>query len=125
MINSNLVVHCKRAKYDVYIGRSPDPIKGLYGNPFSHKPDSLSLVVVENIDQAMIYCRRWLNEGEDFLIEIKIYPPTDLFKELMARRERILNNLPKLKGKVLGCWCKIKGPEMCHGDILAEMASNT
>lgn len=31
--------------------------------------------------------------------------------------ENILPELQKLKGKVLGCWCK---PKMCHGDVLIE-----
>jgi hypothetical protein len=30
----------------------------------------------------------------------------------------MLNNLIKMRGKTLGCWCK---PEKCHGDILVEI----
>lgn len=29
-----------------------------------------------------------------------------------------LEELKKLKGKTLGCWCK---PDLCHGDVLVEM----
>jgi hypothetical protein len=29
-----------------------------------------------------------------------------------------MNQLIKLKGKNLGCWCK---PDKCHGDILLEI----
>lgn len=32
----------------------------------------------------------------------------------------LVNNLLKLKGKKLGCWCK---PNDCHGDILVELIS--
>ncbi len=32
--------------------------------------------------------------------------------------EKLINELLKLKGKTLGCWCK---PEKCHGDILIEL----
>lgn len=32
----------------------------------------------------------------------------------------LLEALPELKGKILGCWCK---PQDCHGDILARMAN--
>jgi hypothetical protein len=30
----------------------------------------------------------------------------------------LLNALPELRGKILGCWCK---PQACHGDILVRM----
>jgi hypothetical protein len=32
-------------------------------------------------------------------------------------------DLPTLRGKVLGCWCKQKGDEPCHGDVLAELVN--
>ena len=38
---------------------------------------------------------------------------------LLANPE-LLEKLPELKGKVLGCWC---APEACHGDILSELAN--
>ena len=30
----------------------------------------------------------------------------------------LMNQLPELKNKVLGCWCY---PEKCHGDILFKL----
>ena len=33
----------------------------------------------------------------------------------------LVKDLPELKGKTLGCWCK---PEGCHGDVLVEMLRN-
>lgn len=47
-------------------------------------------------------------------------------KCLELYREHILNSdlknqLPELKGKVLGCWCC---PDPCHGDILVELLKN-
>jgi len=30
----------------------------------------------------------------------------------------LINSLPELQGKILGCWCK---PKACHGDILVRM----
>lgn len=32
----------------------------------------------------------------------------------------LMNSLPELEGKILGCWCK---PKACHGDILADLAN--
>jgi Domain of unknown function (DUF4326) len=31
----------------------------------------------------------------------------------------LLDNLPDVRGKVLGCWCK---PKPCHGDAIARLA---
>jgi hypothetical protein len=90
---SKFVVHCKKEKYDVYIGRAV-PRAGLkasaWGNPFVLGKHGTR-------EEIMKQYRAWLLNNP----------------ELMAR-------LPELKGKVLGCWC---APEACHGDILAELAN--
>ena len=87
------VVHCKKAAYDVYIGR---PSK--WGNPFTHIADrkTKAQFVVADRDAAIAAYRAWI-----------VQQP-----ELMAA-------LHELQGKTLGCWCK---PQSCHGDILAELA---
>ena len=87
------VVHCKKARYDVYIGR---PSK--WGNPFTHIRDrkTQAAFVVGSRDEAVAAYRSWLLTHPD----------------LMAA-------LPELKNKTLGCWCK---PHRCHGDVLAELA---
>ena len=41
------------------------------------------------------------------------------FREWFPTQPHLVEALPELQGKVLGCWCK---PEACHGDILAEFA---
>ena len=39
---------------------------------------------------------------------------------VMSRKD-LMNSLPELYGKVIGCWCK-KTPEIsCHGDVLVEL----
>jgi hypothetical protein len=78
------VVHCRRAKFDVYIGR---PSK--WGNPIKLKKGDDRAVVLERY-------RIWL-----------------------LGQSHLLADLHELRGKVLGCWCK---PELCHGDVLAELA---
>lgn len=91
-----LVVHCKRAPFDVYIGRSSYGMESAgWGNPFrlergNDGPRSRALVIAAY--------RRWLLEQPD----------------LVARAKR------ELRGKVLGCWC---APLPCHGDVLAEIAN--
>lgn len=87
------VVHCKKDRYDVYIGR---PSK--WGNPFTHISDRKTRAefVVESREEAVAAYRAWIVEQP----------------ALMAA-------LHELEGKTLGCWCK---PQSCHGDILAELA---
>lgn len=104
------VVHCKRESYDVYIGRPSDVkyIKQHFGNPFSHKENSKAEVLVETVQDAVEQFEKWLR-GEDW-------------KELeQERRKWILKNLHKLLDKKIGCWCKIKGTEPCHGDIYIKL----
>lgn len=86
------VVHCKKEKYDVYIGR---PSK--WGNPFSHKEETLAKFKVNSRDEAVEAYRKWITEGDG---------------------KHLLNDLHELDGKILGCWCK---PKACHGDVLIEL----
>lgn len=83
------VVHFKKEKYDVYIGR---PSK--WGNPYSHKEGTLAEFKVNSREEAV---RK--------------------FEEYLISNEDLMKDLPSLKGKVLGCWCK---PKACHGDILVK-----
>ena len=90
---SQWVVHCKKDRYDVYIGRAV-PRGGfkasIWGNPFKLGKDSTR-------EEVMKKYRAWLLANPD-----------------------LLKRLPELKGKILGCWC---APEACHGDILSELAN--
>jgi hypothetical protein len=95
MIVKSRVVHCKKEKYNVYIGR---PSK--WGNPFTHWPDGTTLAkhVVEDREAAVNAYREWITNGDG---------------------KHLLNDLHELKGgKILGCWCK---PQACHGDVLLEL----
>ncbi len=80
-----LVVHCKKAAYDVYIGR---PSK--WGNPFVIGKDGNRDEVIAKYEQYLI------------------------------SNTELMNALPELKGKILGCWCS---PKTCHGDILVKYAN--
>jgi hypothetical protein len=89
------VVHCKRAEYDVYIGR---PSK--WGNPFSHKPQTLAETKVDTRDDAIQMYRIWLTKAlKDGVIS--------------------LEEIAALDGKTLGCWCH---PKPCHGEVLLQAA---
>lgn len=96
------VVHCKREPYDVYIGRGPDPKTGKpgpWGNPF--KIGEVHDGVTLDRDSCLVTYEQWLMESNQGLI--------------------LMDRLPELTGKVLGCWCH---PQHCHGDILAKLADN-
>lgn len=100
------VVHCKKSKYDVYIGRPSE-----YGNPFTHKKDQKTLAhqVVSSKYEA-------IKKYRDYLVE---HP---------EKIEDILD----LKGKVLGCWCCVKlsiGKSSirhmhCHGEVIAALCNS-
>jgi hypothetical protein len=100
----SLVVHCQKAPYDVYIGRGQGSI---FGNPFTHKEGTQAEVVVASRAEAIQAFRDWLAGAAWQDVEPE-------------RRQAILDALPTLKGKVLGCWC---APLACHGDVLAELAN--
>lgn len=41
------------------------------------------------------------------------------YREWIMNQPELLKEIPKLKGKRLGCFCS---PKPCHGDVLAELA---
>ena len=98
------VVHCKKEKYDVYIGRVSNS-KFHYGNPFTHKKDTLASVVLGSREECIEAFRKWVLQEDYMHIEPE-------------RRNWIRENLHTLKGKTLGCWCK---PQSCHGDVLLAL----
>ncbi len=88
--STTVVVHVRKALYDVYIGRAmPGFAASRFANPFRIGPDG---------SRAMV-----LSRYRSFL------------RDLLARDPQAREALEDLRGKRLGCWCK---PEDCHGDIL-------
>lgn len=93
------VVHCKGADpWDVYVGRP-----SVFGNPWSHKADTLAKFRTKTVEQAVNNFEIWLN-GTGF---------KDVLQE---ERKRLLERLPELTGKVLACWCDDDKP--CHARVL-------
>lgn len=88
------VVNLYKEPYDIYIGRAGKGQNGYFGNPFQLKGRPRGSTLED-------YRRYFYNRIE-----------TDSeFKE----------NVLKLKGKTLGCFCK---PNPCHGDIIKEYLDN-
>lgn len=90
------VVHCKKEKFDIYIGRKNK--KYHFGNPFEIGKDGNRHEVVEKF-------RLWITKKDYQDIEPK-------------RRDWIIDNMWRLKNKILGCWCS---PRECHGDVYVEL----
>jgi hypothetical protein len=87
------VVHCKKERFDVYIGRP-----SIWGNPFSHHVRTKAQYQVATREEAIQKFEEWFLARPD-----------------MVSRARV-----ELRAKVLGCWCS---PLSCHGDVLARIAN--
>ncbi len=90
---ARLIGHCKREKYEIYIGRdvSWSGLKSsVWGNPLVAGKDGTR-------EEVMVNYRVWL----------------------LANPE-LLEKLPELKGKVAGCW---HAPEACHVGTLSGLAN--
>lgn len=78
--------------YDVYIGRGSK-----WGNPFAHVASRYETIQVATREEAVRQHAKW----------IKTQP-------------KLLEALPELRGKVLGCHCG--EDQACHGHTLALLA---
>ncbi|MGK7344994.1 MAG: DUF4326 domain-containing protein [Candidatus Nitrospinota bacterium M3_3B_026] len=87
------VVNVKHGPCDVYIGRPHPRYPGgsIWGNPYKTPPFSRP----ESIRKYRRHIKRKLKENPELREELE-----------------------KLRGKRLGCWCK---PYPCHGDVLVEL----
>ena len=86
------VVNVKHDDYEVYIGNAMGWSYGLKRS-------------------------KWYNPykiGRDGNREEVIYK----YRQYLLNSPDLMKDLPELKGRVLGCWCK---PEACHGDVLIEL----
>lgn len=91
-----MVVHCKKEKFDVYIGRG-----GMFGNPYTHlEGKTLAKYKVASRNEA-----------------VEAYEP--YARERMKNDEEFKKAVAGLWGKVVGCFCT---PLRCHGEILVRLA---
>lgn len=73
-------------------------------------------------DDYDVYIGRPSKWGNPFLIgkDGTRYEVMLKYLSWLRNQPELLDALPELKDKVLGCWCD---PEPCHGDILACLAN--
>ncbi len=84
------VVHVKKDSCDVYVGRGKNSI---FGNPFVVGAHAKR-------DECIELFRRWL------------------WQEI-AKNSEYREEVRKLHGKTLGCWCS---PRACHAEVLLRCA---
>lgn len=88
------MVNLRKEPYDVYIGRAGKGETGYFGNPF--------------------HLKNWGDENERKLVLEKY---RKYFLDRVQKDKEFREEVLKLKGKRLGCFCK---PKQCHGDVMAE-----
>lgn len=95
------VVHCMKHPYDVYIGRwnRNVPVQSKWANPFKIGKDGTRAQVIEK------------------------------YRDYLLSRQDLMDALPELRGKRLGCWCvqspvsELRQEQQCHGEVLLELLS--
>jgi hypothetical protein len=100
-----LIANIRREGYDIYVGRLQAGHN--FGNPFGFSDDSLATVKLSSREAAIEAYEGWLRGKAFQWIEPE-------------KRKWILERLPTLKGKVLGCFCY---PKQCHAEVLVKMAN--
>lgn len=90
------IVHIMKESYDIYIGRGRNSI---WGNPFSHKEGTIAKFKTNSRKESI-----------------------EKFEEYLLCNDELLEQIPSLKGKTLGCWCKKSNTFVeCHGDLLVDI----
>lgn len=96
----------------VYVGRPT-----LFGNPFP--------VDIYGQEKAVDLFRRWLS-GPMSMEELSHLSRCDRWSSppsvsLVSVRRWLLDDIPKLRGRDLACFCAADKP--CHADVLIELAN--
>ena len=65
------VVHCKKDKFDVYIGRPDGPGFGEWGNPFSSKPHAKADFRTHTKGETLWRHREWVLSQPELIRRIK------------------------------------------------------
>ena len=98
MISEGRVVNVKHdSEYDVYIGHQmPFRLcklkKSIWANPYA----------------------KAMHKGE-----ITREEALAKYREHVLSKPELVERLPELRGRILGCWC---APDACHGDVLVKLA---
>lgn len=87
-----------------------------FGNPWSMKGVRAWLASV-NVEETFDDKKR----AENLVYNYRLWVEHGLPVTMEARRSRLLDGIPSLRGKNLACWCKLT--DACHADVLLELAN--
>lgn len=115
---SDLVVRLQRKDgevvqgCDVYVGRNLNmggwKLSGSkWANPFKVGKDG-------TVEECVVKYYNWINSDEE--TKIKGHP-------YIGKPSELRKDIKELENKVLGCWCKKKKSDLCHGDVLNYLAN--
>lgn len=99
-MSGEAIVHVRRAEFDYYVGRNPRH----HGVPLAKTLDP-----------------RWANPyeiGKDGSREEVVKKYEVYIRALLANNDALLNELNKMKGKRLACWC---APLLCHISVIIKL----
>ena len=88
----------------------------IFGNPFTAER--------REVAEAVALFREWLTSPCWYPDNEHKYPPL-VTKHLLERRDRVLAELPKLRGRNLACWCPLPAEgdaDICHASVLIQLA---
>jgi hypothetical protein len=126
-INNNEINNNEKNKTQVVSVRVSD-IKPKYNNLsewIKNKDENVYIgrkgVIFINGVRFPLYDSLWANpykitEEQSREQVLKLY--SEYIEKKLESDNNLVEELLKLKGKKLGCWCK---PECCHGDILVKL----
>lgn len=87
----------------------------IFGNPFPVKHFGL--------EQSLALFETWFDLAD---VDIRNGYPNDVASRLIMKRFMIMENLPRLRGHNIACWCDLPEPygrDRCHGATLLKMAN--
>jgi len=77
-------------------------------------------IVNINNDVYDVYIGRGSIYGNPFIIGVHGTRKEciDQYKQLLIDNKNLMEEIYKLEGKILGCYCK---PKACHGDVICDI----
>ena len=60
----------------------------------------------------------WMNPYQAHFPKVEA---NKLFKNFIRSNDVLMQAIPTLANKVLGCWCEPNGDSECHGDVLLKL----
>lgn len=97
--SSTLVVNVTKSEFDFYIGRNPQRIKCPPHKDMSRFSNPHVIGEYGDRDKCV----------DDYEIHLR---------KLLAERPHLKEDLRRMKGHRIGCWC---APKRCHGDVIVKL----